>query len=107
MCGIAGVLSPALIDEDIRSAVVRMNNAMGHRGPDDEGYFFDSNVALAMRRLSIIDVAGGHQPICGAGDDTVVICNGEIYNFVELKRVLAKQGYAFRTNSDVEAILPL
>lgn len=107
MCGIAGVISAKPLDESVRSAVRRMNSAMTHRGPDDEGYFFDRNIALAMRRLSIIDVAGGQQPIKGADGKTVVICNGEIYNFVELRREQEAKAYPFSTHSDVETILPL
>jgi asparagine synthase (glutamine-hydrolysing) len=107
MCGIAGVISATPLTEETRLAVRRMNSAMAHRGPDDEGYFFDEHVALAMRRLSIIDVAGGHQPIFGRDDTTVIVCNGEIYNFVELKREISASDYPFRTRSDVETILPL
>lgn len=107
MCGIAGVISPVPLDEEMRAAVRAMNVAMGHRGPDDDGYFFDSHVALAMRRLSIIDVAGGHQPLHSADGTAVVVCNGEIYNYVELQKELAAQPYRFSSNSDVETILPL
>src|SRR5438128_2695104 len=102
MCGIAGVISPIPLDEDARAAVRAMNDALGHRGPDDQGYYFDTHVALAMRRLSIIDVAGGHQPIHSADKRSVIVCNGEIYNYVELKRELAKTGYLFTCDSDVE-----
>jgi asparagine synthase (glutamine-hydrolysing) len=80
---------------------------MGHRGPDDEGYYFDDHVALSMRRLSIIDVRGGHQPMQGEQDGTVLVCNGEIYNYLELRKELSGRGHRFRTQSDVETILPL
>jgi asparagine synthase (glutamine-hydrolysing) len=107
MCGIAGVLSPTPLTEEVKAILRRMNGEMQHRGPDDDGYYFDEHVALAMRRLSIIDVAGGHQPLRGESGNTAVVCNGEIYNFVELRRELEARGHRFHSRSDVETILPL
>ena len=78
---------------------------MHHRGPDDEGYHVAGNVGLGFRRLSIIDLAGGHQPMSDAEESVWVIFNGEIYNFPELKKELQQKGHTFRTNSDTEVIV--
>ncbi len=107
MCGIIGFINhdtqrPA--DQHIARA---MNEAIVHRGPDDEGFYFNQHVALAMRRLSIIDVAGGHQPICNEDQSIWVVFNGEIYNFPELRQRLIQQGHTLRTNSDTETIVHL
>jgi asparagine synthase (glutamine-hydrolysing) len=107
MCGIAGIIAPSLLHEPQIAALRRMNRALSHRGPDDEGYFIGPRIGLAMRRLSIIDLAGGHQPIRDAGEKLAVVCNGEIYNYLELKAELVQEGYGFQTNSDVETILAL
>jgi len=84
-----------------------MLDAMAHRGPDDEGAFAKGPVALAMRRLSIIDLEGGHQPIFSEDGTKVVVFNGEIYNYVELRAELQKRGHQFRTESDTEVIVHL
>jgi asparagine synthase (glutamine-hydrolysing) len=84
-----------------------MGHAVAHRGPDDEGRHCDDGIALGMRRLSIIDVAGGHQPIANEDRTVWVICNGEIYNFKELRNRLESRGHAFRCNSDTEVIVHL
>jgi asparagine synthase (glutamine-hydrolysing) len=102
MCGIAGY---ATVDPRGRadSAPLRaMLRCVSHRGPDDEGEFSDQGVVLGHRRLSIIDVQGGHQPLFGARASTVVICNGEIYNYRELADELRARGHTFRTASDTE-----
>ncbi|MGH8642710.1 MAG: asparagine synthase (glutamine-hydrolyzing) [Burkholderiales bacterium] len=104
MCGIYGILSldgsPA--DPALLSAMGRVTV---HRGPDDEGHHADGPCAIGMRRLSIIDLAGGHQPLSN-GDGTLwLVCNGEIYNFRELRRELEKFGHRFKTASDSEVIL--
>lgn len=78
-----------------------------HRGPDDEGMHVDGACGLAMRRLSIIDVAGGHQPLSNGADTLWVVCNGEIYNFRELRQELQAKGYHFKTGSDSEVLLHL
>ncbi len=107
MCGIAGQLSldPAgLLDEaDVRP----MCDAIVHRGPDDQGFLVDGPLAMGMRRLSIIDLSGGHQPQYNEDRTIAVIQNGEIYNFRELREDLEKKGHTFATNSDTEAIVHL
>ena len=86
-----------------------MLTAMGdrtvHRGPDDEGQYIDGPCGIAMRRLSIIDLAGGHQPISNADDSLWLVCNGEIYNFRELRTELQGLGFRFKTGSDSEVLL--
>src|ERR1041384_7543396 len=104
MCGIAGqfnYLSQQPVDHEI---VRRMARSIAHRGPDDEGYFFDGPLGFGFRRLSIIDLSGGHQPMSDAEESVWVIFNGEIYNFHELKRELEQHGHVFRTKSDTEVI---
>ncbi len=101
MCGIVGFVS----DQD-KSTLRRMNRKLIHRGPDDEGYYHKEGVGLAMRRLSIIDVKGGHQPIANRDETIWTVFNGEIYNFIELREDLEKKGYVFRTDhSDTEVIV--
>jgi asparagine synthase (glutamine-hydrolysing) len=82
-----------------------MTRSIAHRGPDDEGYFIDGPLGLGFRRLSIIDLAGGHQPMADREETTWVVFNGEIYNFPELKRELESLGHVFRTKSDTEVII--
>ncbi|MDX3772887.1 asparagine synthase (glutamine-hydrolyzing) [Chromatiaceae bacterium AAb-1] len=105
MCGIHGLVSTSS-----RQFPAQWLDAMGditrHRGPDDSGSYLADGVALGMRRLSVIDLAGGHQPITSDDGSLVLVCNGEIYNYRELRRQFAGQ-YTFKTNSDVEVILPL
>ena len=107
MCGIAGVITQApLTPADI--AGVRTTNAqLTHRGPDGSGEFQDTNVMLAMRRLSIIDLDGGWQPLYNEDRTLALVANGEIYNFVELRDRLEKLGHRFQTYSDCETILHL
>lgn len=93
---------PIAIDE-----VRRMASAIIHRGPDDEGFHIADQAVLGMRRLSIIDLSGGHQPIANEDETLWVVCNGEIYNFRELRTDLLQRGHRFRTGSDVEVILHL
>jgi len=100
MCGIAGILG--IGDRD---RLQRMTEAMRHRGPDDEGMHLGNRISLGMRRLSIIDVEKGHQPIYSQDRSKVIIFNGEIYNYRELRSELEKKGVSFRTNSDTETIL--
>ena len=111
MCGIAGILERGRpID---REALARMAGAIRHRGPDDDGFHVaDStdggpSVGLAFRRLSIIDLAGGHQPMCNEDETVWIVFNGEIYNFQELRDELRGKGHRFRTNSDTETIVHL
>jgi asparagine synthase (glutamine-hydrolysing) len=102
MCGIAGYATFDPRGTADPSAIRGMLTCISHRGPDDEGDFIDQGVVLGHRRLSVIDVAGGHQPLFGARASTVVICNGEIYNYRELAHDLRGRGHQFRTVSDTE-----
>jgi asparagine synthase (glutamine-hydrolysing) len=105
MCGICGIASPSGSPDPERLAA--MSAALVHRGPDSAGEHFDGPVALGARRLSIIDLAGGDQPIASEDGTCVVVQNGEIYNFPELRRELSRAGHEFRTRSDTEAIVHL
>lgn len=106
MCGIAGVAGSS--DQIIDAAEVhRMCETIIHRGPDDEGIYAKGPVGLGMRRLSIIDIAGGHQPIHNEDKSVWIVFNGEIYNFPELRRELEHKGHKFYTNTDTEAIVHL
>ena len=108
MCGIHGIYR---FDEEPVSpaSLSAMGDVTRHRGPDDEGQHIDwsGRCGIAMRRLSIIDLAGGHQPISNADDSLWVVCNGEIYNFRELRAELQDRGYRFKTASDSEVLLHL
>ena len=83
----------------------RMSRTLFHRGPDDEGYFFDRSLGFGFRRLSIIDLAGGHQPMADAEESVWLVFNGEIYNYLELRAELEGRGHKFRTSSDTEVII--
>ena len=108
MCGICGIWSPGFSRGDgEREALAAMSRALVHRGPDDEGAVELDEVGLAMRRLSIIDLAGGHQPIANEDRSLWLVANGEVYNYRELRRILAGRGHRFATASDVEVILHL
>jgi asparagine synthase (glutamine-hydrolysing) len=107
MCGIAGFVSR---DEhrDTRAAndvLDRMCSVITHRGPDDQGTLVNDRIALGMRRLSIIDLAGGHQPMSGCDGAVTIVFNGEIYNYRELQRELESLGHQFKTHSDTETIV--
>jgi asparagine synthase (glutamine-hydrolysing) len=105
VCGIAGWAGDVDADE---SVLRRMCDAIRHRGPDDEGYLVEpGRVALGFRRLSIIDLECGNQPLFDERRSTAVTCNGEIYNFQALRRDLERRGHAFRTGSDVETVVHL
>jgi asparagine synthase (glutamine-hydrolysing) len=110
MCGIAGfVESPSSASpfglEESRALVHRMCDVIRHRGPDDEGIWVDAGVALGMRRLSIIDLSTGHQPIHNEDRSVWIVFNGEIYNFRELRRELEGEGHRFYTSTDTEVIV--
>jgi asparagine synthase (glutamine-hydrolysing) len=105
MCGINGIFS-FVADPGIEPAVRAMTAALTHRGPDDEGFLFDGPVGLGHRRLSIIDIAGGRQPIADENDRYWVILNGEIYNFPDLRRELESR-HRFRTETDTEVLVHL
>ena len=107
MCGIAGKLNNDSKKHVDTAAVRAMCQTLYHRGPDDEGIHVDGPVGLGMRRLSIIDLAGGHQPICNEDGTVWVVFNGEIYNYRELRPNLEVLGHRFVTNSDTEAIVHL
>ena len=105
MCGICGIYNfgdGAPISDKI---LIDMNNALTHRGPDDSGVYIDKNIALAHRRLSIIDLENGRQPMANEDNTVWIIYNGEIYNFMELKKQLAEKGHIFKTNCDTEVII--
>src|SRR5687768_7155541 len=106
MCGISGIFYFDRRPVN-RIMLMTMNDAMYHRGPDDAGVYQDKGIGLAMRRLSIIDTEGGHQPISNEDDSIWVIMNGEIYNYIELRAELEKKGHSFRTHSDTEVIVHL
>jgi asparagine synthase (glutamine-hydrolysing) len=105
MCGIAGFL---LRDGEAKAADVRaMTDVIRHRGPDDEGIYTDGPCGIGMRRLSIIDLSTGHQPISNEDGSVWVVFNGEIYQYKELREELIRRGHLFRTNSDTETIVHL
>lgn len=106
MCGIAGIVA-LRGDAPSRADVVRMCDAITYRGPDDAGYLVEGQVVLGMRRLSIIDLAGGHQPIFNEDGTVGVVYNGEIYNYRKLRDWLKSLGHSFRTASDTEVIVHL
>jgi asparagine synthase (glutamine-hydrolysing) len=109
MCGIAGIVGPeaSLSASERREALTRMCQVIEHRGPDDQGIHIDRGLALGMRRLSIIDLVTGHQPISNEDKSIWIVFNGEIYNFKELRDDLIARGHTFQTNSDTETIVHL
>ena len=107
MCGIYGIVSLRAGESPDATLLGPMGRAMVHRGPDDEGHFAGPGVAMGMRRLSIIDLEGGHQPIANEDDTIQVVCNGEIYNFEDLRADLEARGHRFRTRSDTEVLVHL
>ena len=106
MCGICGVFAmTGPLDPEVRAALPAMNGALAHRGPDGDGFFDDTRVALGHRRLAIIDRAGGHQPMANEDGTCWIVFNGEIYNHRALRPLLEAKGHRFRTSSDTETIL--
>jgi asparagine synthase (glutamine-hydrolysing) len=105
MCGICGQYNFGSGAPAVRQDIKRMTNTLVHRGPDDEGYYIDGPLGLGFRRLSIIDLGGGHQPMSDREESVWVIFNGEIYNFLELRRELEGYGHVFQTKSDTEVIV--
>ena len=105
MCGITGQYNFERHEPVERETIVRMARSIAHRGPDDEGFFIAGPVGLGFRRLSIIDLAGGHQPMSDVEETVWIIFNGEIYNYKELRAELQSKGHQFRTNSDTEVII--
>ncbi|MGH9495816.1 MAG: asparagine synthase (glutamine-hydrolyzing) [Candidatus Sulfotelmatobacter sp.] len=107
MCGICGMF---FVDRGWRAqgeTLARMSRSIVHRGPDDEGFFIEENVGLAIVRLSIIDVKAGHQPIANENHDVWIVFNGEIYNHAELRADLESKGHRYRTRTDTETIVHL
>jgi len=105
MCGICGYIDYKNSIEKKRNIVYKMRELLTHRGPDEFGYFFNKNLALGHRRLSIIDLSSGQQPMRNEQGNIRIVFNGEIYNFLELREEFRKKGYTFRTNSDTEVII--
>ena len=105
MCGICGIYNfgdKAPVDEKM---IQRMTDSIAHRGPDDEGVYLENNLGLGFRRLSIIDLGGGHQPMADSEEKIWLTFNGEIYNFKELRKELEGHGHVFKTTSDTETII--
>lgn len=105
MCGIAGILHFDRNRPIDRSSIRKMTDVLAHRGPDGEGYYIKENLAFGHRRLSIIDLHSGDQPMFSDDKSVVIVFNGEIYNYVELRSELQNLGYTFRTSSDTEVII--
>lgn len=105
MCGIAGQFNFERQEPVRRETIMGMTRSIAHRGPDDEGFFIAGPIGLGFRRLSIIDLAGGHQPMSDAEQTVWIIFNGEIYNYRELRDELENKGHQFRTSSDTEVII--
>src|ERR1700733_15131878 len=107
MCGIAGYIDmrgESRVDKEVLDRMIR---ALAHRGPDSEGQFIEHDAGLGFRRLSIIDLKTGDQPLFNEDRSVVLTCNGEIYNYIELRDTLEKGGHQFRTNTDVEVLVHL
>ena len=104
MCGIVGIVGARAVAQP---EIWRMCDAIRHRGPDDWGTFIEGGLGLGMRRLSIIDLAGGRQPMGNEDENLQVVLNGEIYNHEELRRDLVARGHQFRTRSDTEVLVHL
>ena len=105
MCGICGQLNFHAGDSVDETLLDRMTWSMRHRGPDDRGLHVDGNVGLGMQRLSVIDIAGSHQPISNEDDTCWIVFNGELYNYQDLRRELQSKGFAFKTSGDAEVVL--
>jgi asparagine synthase (glutamine-hydrolysing) len=105
MCGIVGIFDTRARKEIRRDTLARMNEVQHHRGPDEGGYFVEPGIGLGHRRLSIIDLVSGQQPLFNEDGSVAVIFNGEIYNFQELIPELVALGHVFRTRSDTEVIV--
>ena len=106
MCGICGVFNFGTHEPADQAQLKRSADAMAHRGPDDEGFYLDGELGIANRRLSIIDLPGGHQPLSNEDGSLWIAFNGEIYNYRELRQQLEGR-HQFRTASDTEVILHL
>src|SRR5215813_10055480 len=107
MCGICGIFYPDRNVHARHAALAAMNQQIVHRGPDDDGLFVEENVGFAVRRLSIIDIETGHQPIANENEGVWIVYNGEIYNHAELRVQLEARGHRYRTRSDTETVVHL
>jgi asparagine synthase (glutamine-hydrolysing) len=105
MCGIAGIVAADRLHADDRARLRDMREVMAHRGPDDAGTFVDAHAGLAHRRLSIVDLASGHQPLANEDETVWIVFNGEIYNHRDLRKELEAAGHRYRTHSDTETIV--
>ena len=105
MCGVAGFLDSKRNTEDYSKIVLDMLKQIAYRGPDEQGYYFDKNTALGSVRLCIIDKSSGTQPLVDENQRYVIVYNGELYNYVELKKELSSLGHKFKTQSDTEVLL--
>ncbi|EFK95247.1 asparagine synthetase, partial [sediment metagenome] len=105
MCGITGIIAPKTRDK--RQIIEEMTGVLTHRGPDESGYYHADGISLGQRRLSIIDLEGGRQPISNEDAQLQLVCNGEIYNSPDLRKELLAKGHIFKTATDVEVILHL
>src|ERR1017187_10736704 len=107
MCGICGKLEFSQGAKVSPSLIKSMADTIAHRGPDDEGFYVSGQIGLGFRRLSIIDLGGGHQPLSNEDGSVWVIFNGEIYNYKELREGLLEKGHIFKTNTDTEVLVHL
>ena len=107
MCGITGIATPAPGTPIDRAALEAMTDLLAHRGPDGRGFHSEPGIGLGMRRLSIVDLETGEQPISNEDGSVLVVCNGEIYNAPELRQGLLNRGHRFRSHSDVEVVVHL
>src|ERR1700687_975846 len=107
MCGIAGILEFGRDARASAAALREMCRVISHRGPDDDGFYTDGSVGIGMRRLSIVDVAGGHQPLSNEDGSLTIVFNGEIYNHLSLREQLIARGHSYRTKSDTETVVHL
>src|SRR3954449_1380069 len=105
MCGIAGIVASDRLEADDRDRVIRMRDVIAHRGPDDTGIFLDAQAGLGHRRLSIVDVAAGHQPLSNEDGTVWIAFNGEIYNHADVRVALEGAGHRYRTRCDTETIV--
>lgn len=107
MCGIVGIMNFDTTEGVDEKALRAMADIVSHRGPDDEGFYIDGNIGLGHKRLSIIDLKTGHQPICNEDETIWIVSNGAIYNYLELRQELTAKGHDFKTHSDTEVIIHL
>src|SRR5439155_25724185 len=105
MCGIAGMVAIDQLPEEATARTLAMRDVLTHRGPDDAGLYADDRAALGHRRLSIVDLGTGHQPLANEDETIWIAFNGEIYNHADLRRDLEARGHRYKTRSDTETIV--